>query len=55
MRPKSSLTDEKLGNCDCVGIYGFPGATLPRIAGLIRFRDQDAEQYSVKILARQRS
>jgi len=29
---------------ECVGIPGFPGASLPRIAGIIRFHSQDAEQ-----------
>ena len=28
---------------ECVGIPGFPGATFPRIAGIVRFRMQDAE------------
>jgi hypothetical protein len=29
---------------ECVGIPGFPGATLPRISGIIRFRSQDAQK-----------
>lgn len=41
--PESWLTDEKLV-VECVGIPGFAGTRLPRIAGIIRFRSQDAEQ-----------
>jgi O-acetyl-ADP-ribose deacetylase (regulator of RNase III) len=29
---------------ECVGIPGFPGTMFPRIAGIIRYRSQDAEQ-----------
>jgi O-acetyl-ADP-ribose deacetylase (regulator of RNase III) len=29
---------------ECVGIPGFPGTSFPRIAGIVRFRPQDAEQ-----------
>ena len=35
---------------ECVGIPGFAGATLPRIAGIVRFRIQDAEQDSLEIV-----
>jgi O-acetyl-ADP-ribose deacetylase (regulator of RNase III) len=35
---------EKPLSVECVGIPGFPGATFPRIAGIVRFRSQDAER-----------
>jgi len=35
---------------ECVGIPGFPGATYPRIAGIIRFRLQDAEADVLKMI-----
>jgi O-acetyl-ADP-ribose deacetylase (regulator of RNase III) len=40
---ESWLTETKL-TVECVGIPGFPGTTLPRIAGIVRFRGQDAEK-----------
>ncbi len=40
---ESWLTGSKL-TVECVGIPGFPGTMLPRIAGIIRFRKQDAER-----------
>jgi hypothetical protein len=35
---------------ECVGIPGFAGATFPRIAGIVRFRIQDAEHDSLEIV-----
>ena len=40
---ESWLTEERL-IIECVGIPGFPGTIFPRIAGIIRFRGEDAEQ-----------
>lgn len=40
---KSWITKDPLA-VECVGIPGFPGASFPRIAGIVRFRIQDAEQ-----------
>lgn len=37
------VTEKKL-SVECVGIPGFPGTMFPRIAGIIRYRGQDAEQ-----------
>jgi O-acetyl-ADP-ribose deacetylase (regulator of RNase III) len=39
---ESWLTGRKLV-VECVGIPGFPGTSFPRIAGMVRFRGQDAE------------
>jgi hypothetical protein len=41
--PESWVVDKPL-TVECVGIPGFPGATLPRIAGIVHFRLKDAEQ-----------
>jgi O-acetyl-ADP-ribose deacetylase (regulator of RNase III) len=35
---------------ECVGIPGFPGTSFPRIAGIVRFRIQDAEQDDVYLV-----
>lgn len=35
---------------ECVGIPGFPGALLPRIAGIVRFRGQDAKGDELKFV-----
>jgi O-acetyl-ADP-ribose deacetylase (regulator of RNase III) len=43
------LTKKKLA-LECVGIPGFPGTTFPRIAGIIRFREQDAKQDALDFL-----
>jgi O-acetyl-ADP-ribose deacetylase (regulator of RNase III) len=40
---ESWLTGSKL-TVECVGIPGFPGTIFPRIGGIIRFRQQDAER-----------
>jgi O-acetyl-ADP-ribose deacetylase (regulator of RNase III) len=40
---ESWLTDTKL-MVECVGIPGFAGTMFPRIAGIVRFRGQDAEK-----------
>jgi O-acetyl-ADP-ribose deacetylase (regulator of RNase III) len=37
------VTETKL-MVECVGIPGFAGAMFPRIAGIVRFRSQDAEK-----------
>jgi O-acetyl-ADP-ribose deacetylase (regulator of RNase III) len=35
---------------ECVGIPGFPGASLPRIAGIVHFQLQDAEQDTLHVV-----
>jgi O-acetyl-ADP-ribose deacetylase (regulator of RNase III) len=35
---------------ECVGIPAFAGATYPRIGGIVRFRNEDAEQDSLNIV-----
>ena len=46
---ESWLTDRKL-KVECVGIPGFPGTVFPRIAGIVRFREQDAEHDALDFL-----
>jgi O-acetyl-ADP-ribose deacetylase (regulator of RNase III) len=41
---------ERQLSVECVGIPGFPGASLPRIAGIARFRIQDAEQDTLHVV-----
>jgi len=43
------LTEKRL-TVECVGIPGFPGTMFPRVAGIIRFREQDAEQDALDFL-----
>ena len=43
------LTEKRL-TVECVGIPGFPGTMFPRIAEIIRFREQDAEQDALDFL-----
>jgi O-acetyl-ADP-ribose deacetylase (regulator of RNase III) len=43
-RATESWIAEKPLAVECVGIPGFPGARFPRIAGIVRFRVQDAER-----------
>lgn len=43
------IADRKLV-VECVGIPGFPGTLLPRIAGIVRFRGQDAKQDELKFV-----
>jgi O-acetyl-ADP-ribose deacetylase (regulator of RNase III) len=40
---ESWITEKKLG-IECVGIPGYAGNLLPRVAGIVRFQGQDAEQ-----------
>lgn len=45
---ESWITGSKLA-VECVGIPGFPGTNLPRIAGIVRFRINDAKKDSLEI------
>ena len=47
--PESWVVDKPL-TVECVGIPGFPGATLPRIAGIVHFRLKDAEQEAFQVV-----
>jgi len=49
-RATESWIAEKPLAVECVGIPSFPGATLPRIAGIVRFRVQDAAQDSFSVV-----
>jgi len=49
-RGTESWVSEKPLAVECVGIPGFPGATFPRIAGIVRFQFQDAAQDSFSIV-----
>lgn len=46
---ESWITEKKLG-VECVGIPGYPGTLLPRVAGIVRFQGQDAEQDALTFL-----
>src|SRR5262249_7217918 len=46
---ESWITGKPIG-IECVGIPGFPGTRFPRVAGIARFRIQDAEQDGLHVV-----